>query len=111
MRRKTTTEKLNEAISSSLLHITKAEVYHKTSRKTDLITNSFVENLQFLCESGCFTNCIGWIYERDHTTEQYIVEAGRGDGDSENIVTAYLQVCDGVDREDIERTLLFWEEE
>lgn len=111
MRKKTTTEKLNEAISGSLLQVTKAEVYYQTSRKTDLITNSFFENLQFLCESGCFTNCIGWIYKRDHTTGQYIVEAGRGDGDSENIVTAYLRVADGANGEDIEKVLKVTEEE
>ena len=32
MRRRTTTKKLQQAITNNLLHITKAEVYYKTSR-------------------------------------------------------------------------------
>lgn len=111
MRKKTTTEKINEAISGNLLQIIKAECFHKTSREMDIITDSFLEDFQFLCESGCFMGCIGWLYERDYRTGDYIIETGRGDGDSENIVTVNLRVGDGVNGEDIERTLLFLEEE
>lgn len=90
--------------------VTKAEVYHKTSRETDIITDSFLENFQFLCESGCFVDCVGWHYERDYKTGDYIIETGRMDGNSENVVTAYLRVNDNANVENIERTLLFVEE-
>lgn len=111
MRRRTTTEQINEALSNNLLQIVKAEVYYKSSHKADIITDSFLENMQFLCESGCFLNRVGWHYERDYRTEQYIIETGRMDGDSENIVTVYLRVCEGVSGEDIERILVMTEEE
>ena len=110
MKRKTTAKQISDVLSNNLLQVTKAEVYHKTSRETDIITDSFLENLQFLCESGCFTDCVGWHYERDCRTGDYIIEAGRMDGNSENVVTVYLRVGDGVNREDIERTLKIKEE-
>ena len=111
MKRMTTTKQIRDVLSNNLLQVTKAECYHKTSRKTDIITDSFLENFQFLCESGCFMNCVGWHYERDYKTGDYIIETGRMDGNSENVVIAYLRVNDGVSVEDIERTLLFLEEE
>ena len=37
MRRKTTTQKLQQVITNNLLQITKAEIYYKTSRKTETI--------------------------------------------------------------------------
>lgn len=106
----TTTKQISDVLSNNLLQVTKAEVYHKTSRETDIITDSFLENLQFLCESGCFTDCVGWHYERDFRTGDYIIETGRMDGNSENVVIAYLCVNDNANVEDIERTLLFVEE-
>ena len=96
-------------LSNNLLQVAKAGVYHKTSRETDIITDSFLENFQFLCESGCFVNCVGWHYERDYRTGDYIVETGRMDGNSENVVIAYLRVNDNANVEDIERTLIFVE--
>lgn len=55
-------------------------------------------------------DCVGWHYERDYRTGNYIIETGRMDGNSESIVTAYLRVNDGVNVEDIERTLKIEEE-
>ena len=109
MKRMTTTKQINDAITNNLLQIAEAEVYHKTSRETDIITDSFLEDFQFLCESGCFIDCVGWHYERDYRTSDYIIETGRMDGDVDTIVTVYLRVNDGVNAEDIERTLLFVE--
>ena len=109
MKRMTTTKQINDAITNNLLQIAEAEVYHKTSRETDIITDSFLENFQFLCESGCFVNCVGWHYERDYRTGDYIIETGRMDGNSENVVIAYLRVNDNANVEDIERILLFVE--
>ncbi len=110
MKRMTTTKQISDVLSNNLLQVTKAEVYYKTSRKTDIITDFFLENLQFLCESGCFMDCIGWHYEKDYKTGQYIIETGRMDGNSENVVIAHLCVNDGVNVEDIERVLKIVEE-
>ena len=110
MKRMTTTKQISDVLSNNLLQVTKAEVYHKTSRKTDIITDSFLEDFQFLCESGCFVNCVGWHYERDFRTGDYIIETGRMDGNSENVVIAYLCVNDDANVEDIERILKIEEE-
>lgn len=111
MRKVTTTNKINDALANNLLQITKAEVYYKTSGKTETIdTDRFQENFSFLCETGCFVDCVGWHYERDYKTGDYIIETGRIDGNSENVVIAYLCVNDGVSVEDIERTLKIEEE-
>ena len=109
MKRMTTTKQISDVLSNNLLQVAKAECYHKTSRETDIITDSFLENFQFLCESGCFMDCVGWHYERDFRTGDYIIETGRMDGNSENVVIAYLCVNDNANVEDIERTLLFVE--
>lgn len=110
MKRRTTTRQLNEAITNHLLIVTKVEVYYKSSRKTDVITDSFLENFQFLYESGCFMDCVGWHYERDYRTGDYIIETGRMDGNSENVAIAHLHVNDSANVEDIERTLKIEEE-
>jgi len=110
MKRMTTTKQIGDVLSNNLLQVAKAEVYHKTSRETNIITDSFLENFQFLCESGCFMDCIGWHYERDFRTGDYIIETGRMNGNSENVVIAHLRANDNVDVEDIERILLFVEE-
>lgn len=52
----------------------------------------------------------GWHYEKDYKTGQYIIETGRMDGNSENVVIAHLCVNDGVNVEDIERVLKIVEE-
>lgn len=111
MRKVTTTKKINEAITNNLLHIKKAEVYYKTSGKTETIdTDRFTENFSFLCESGIFMDAIGWHFERDCKTGLYITECGRMNPDVEIIVTVYLGVCESVNGEDVERTLKIEEE-
>lgn len=110
MKRRTLSKQLNSAITNNLLRMVKAECYHKTSRKTNIITDSLLENFQFLCESGCFMDCIGWTFCRDYRTGQYIIETGRTDGGSEDII-AYLRVNNDVNVEDIESALLTEETE
>jgi len=111
MKRKTTTAKINEALTTNLLTVTRTECYHKTSRQTDHINpESFLEDFQFLCESGIFMNCVGWTYQQDYRTGDYVLETGRSDGDSENIITIFLRVNENVNVEDIERTLKIEEE-
>ena len=104
MKRRTTTRQLSEALTNGLLQVVKAECYYKTSRKTDVVeTDKFLEDLQFLC-------CVGWTYQQDYRTGDYVLETGRSDGDSENIITIFLRVNENVNVEDIERTLKIEEE-
>ena len=111
MKRRTTTAQINEALTSNLLTVTKVECYHKTSRQTDAVNpESFIEDFQFLCESGIFADCIGWYFEKVYKTNQYIVECCRLDGSAENIVTVYLRVSDGMS-DDVKNTLLMKEED
>ena len=111
MKRRSTTRQLSEAISNNLLQVTKAECYHKTTRQTDPIdAKSFLENLKYLCESGCFMDCVGWHFEKDYKTNQYIAECCRMNGDSENIVTVHLRMNDGASDEDINNILIMKED-
>ena len=112
MRKRTTTKQLNSAITNNLLHITKAEIYYKTSRKTEIIDVAKIhENLSFLCEAGIFSDAIGWHYERDHKLNGYIAETGRMNPDTEIIVIVYLGICEGVIGEKIEKILEVTDEE
>ena len=113
MRRRTTTQKLQQAITNNLLHITKAEIYYKTSRKTEILdADKFYENFSYLCESGVFADAVDWHYERNISAkDEYILDSGTMNPYSENVVTVYLHIGEDVDVEDIERTLLFLEEE
>jgi hypothetical protein len=111
MRRKTTTQKLQQVITNNLLQITKAEIYYKTSRKTEIIdTDRFTEYFSFLCESGIFADAIGWHFERDFKSRGYIIECGRMNPDTDIIITVYLGVGEGVIGEKIEKILEVTEE-
>ncbi len=112
MRKVTTTTKINGALTNNLVKAEKVEVYYKTSGKTEIMdTNKFTENLSFLCESGIFSDAIGWHFERDIETNGYIAETGRMNPDTEIIVIVYLDVCEGVIGEKIEKILEVTEEE
>jgi len=111
VKRRTTTKKINDAITNNLVKLTKAEVYHKTSRKIEVIDNdTLTENLQFLCESGYFADCIGWTYEKNYKTNGYIAECSRTDGNAENIIIVYFCTGVGVSDGDVEKVLVFEEE-
>lgn len=111
MKRRTTTAQINEALANDLLIITKVECYRKTLRQTDVIdAESFIEDFQFLCEANIFMNCVGWTYQQDYRTGDYVLETGRSDGDSENIITIFLRAKENINVEDIERTLKIEEE-
>lgn len=111
MRKRTTTKQLHNALSNNLLILEKAEMYNKTTRKTEGISNdTFKDSLDFLCET-IFAPCIGWYFEENHVTGNYEVDCSRMDGSVDIIVTVYLRVCEGASREDIEKTLSVSEEE
>lgn len=110
MRRRTTTKQLQQALSDNMLAISKAEAYNKTTCQIDEISiGTFKDSLDFLCET-IFSDSIGWYFERDYKTGDYIIECSRMDRSVDNIITVYLHVCGDVGGEDVERILLFTEE-
>ena len=113
MQKRTTTQQLNSAITNNLLHITKAEIYYKTSRKTETIdVDKFKDSLDFLCESGVFADFVDWHYERNISAkDEYKVDSGAMNPYSEKVVTVYLRVGENVIGEDIEKMLEVTEEE
>lgn len=111
MRRKTKTQQIQQAIKDNLLHITKAQKYNKSTRKTTTIsTDTFKDDLDFLCES-IFADCVGWHYEYDIKAKQYIIECSRMNGDVDFIFIVRLCACDGVSREEIDNALRVIDEE
>lgn len=112
MRRQTTTKQLNEAITNNLLKVEKAECHYKSSDRIDeMSAEQFKNDFDFLCESGIFAGFVDWHYERNLSGRGYVVDSGAMNPYSENIVTVYLRVCENANVEDIEKTLLFIEEE
>lgn len=110
MKKQTTTRQLNTAITNGLLQVTKADCSYKSSNRIDEISkDTFKESLEFLGET-LFAEAIGWHYERNNQTGQYIAEAGRMNGDVDVIVTAYLCAGDDVKVEDVDKTLRVIEE-
>lgn len=111
MQKQTTTQQINAAIKNKLLTLTRSELYNKTTHQTNIVSpETFQKSLEFLCES-IFKDVVGWHFEYDIKTGQYIVEAGRMDGDSNFIVIVHLCVNDGVNRKEIDKILNVIEEE
>ena len=112
MRRRTTTRQIDSAITNNLLSIEKVEIYYKTSKETEAMdSGTFKDNLDFLSESGVFSDFVDWHFEMSPSKKrEYIIDSGAKNPYSENIVTAYLRISDDLNVEDIERILLFEEE-
>ncbi len=112
MRKRTTTQKLQQVITNNLLYIKKVEIYYKTSRETETIDiDKFKEDLDFLCESNVFVDFVDWHYERSISAkDEYVLDSGSMNPYSENVVTVYLRVGDDVDGEDINKELMMEEE-
>ena len=112
MRKRTTTQKLHEAITNNLLQVTKVEIHHKSSKQVDILSvDSLKKSLEFLTET-IFKDMIDWHYERASNADgEYIFDSGYRNPHSEDIVIVYMCVANGVSSENIERTLLFTEEE
>ena len=112
MRKPTTTLQIQNAIKNNYLHLEKAEIYNKSTRKTEEIPNDkFLESFDFFCESGFFMDAIGWHYERDYKMGIYEIEAGRMDGNSNIVIIAYFRKNDDVADEDVMKILLKVKEE
>ena len=112
MRKRTTTQKLHEAITNNLLQVTKVEIHHKSSKQVDILSvDSLKKSLEFLTET-IFKDMIDWHYERDSNADgQYIIDSGAMNSNSEIIIAVYMSICNGANEEAVERTLLFTEEE
>lgn len=105
MKKRTTTKQIQQVITNNLLKLIRAEKYSKSTSKTDIIeADLFKDSLDFLCES-LFADCIGWYYERNHETGDYVIETGRMTGESDFIFIAHLCVNDGVKVEDVDNAL------
>lgn len=112
MQRRSTTQQLQNVIINNILILERAEIYDKTTRKTEAIPNDkFLESFDFLCESGIFIDSVGWYFERNHKTGIYGIEAGRLDGGVDVIVTAYFRKSTDVNEEYIDGMLLKIEDE
>lgn len=112
MRKRTTTKRLSNAIENNLLQVIKAECRYKSSEDMDVLNvDTFVENLQFLCESGVFLEFVDWHYERNlYGKGEFMVDSGAMNPYSENVIIACLRVRDGVDVEDVDKILKIEEE-
>ena len=63
MRRRTTTQKLHDAIKNNILKAVKAEVHNKTTHKVEVLDpGTFMENFDFFCESGIFMSCLWMVF-------------------------------------------------
>ena len=111
MRRRTTTAQINDALP--FMEVIKAEYYNKdTYTTTDIDTEIFTENMQFLAESGKLTDCMGWTYEKNPGSKsEYIIESGRMNAECNAYVTVWMRLNDGVNREEVEKMLLKEEED
>lgn len=107
MKKTTTTKQVSAAISNNSLHVANVECYHKSSgQKSMLDTDTFIENLQFLNESGVFAESMDWKYEKNPKSEgEYIIESGRMNPDSDIVAIAYLLTTEGVSNADVEKML------
>lgn len=56
-----TTEKVWELLKSNTTEITKVIATDGDYKETVIEKNIFMENMEFLMESGCLVNCIGWL--------------------------------------------------
>lgn len=111
MKKRTTTHQLQQAIKGNLLKLIKAQKYNKSTCQTDVISiDLFKDSLDFLYKS-LFADCIGWYYERNYDTGNYVIETGRMTRESDFMFIAHLCVNDSVSREDVDRVLRVIEEE
>ncbi len=111
MKRRTTTAQINTVLP--MMNVIKAEVYDKTIHETTVLDkDTFIENIQFLNESGVFTDSIGWTYEKNPSTDKgYIFETGRINPECNVIVTVQMRAKDDVSMDQMEKILLVEEEE
>ena len=92
-----TTEKVWELLKSNTTEITKVIATDGDYKDTVIEKNIFMENLEFLMESGCLVNCIGWHYDRPYSCkdvpeQEWVLTTGKMNCEIENFLTIYLKV-------------------
>lgn len=92
-----TTEKVWELLKSNTTEITKVIATDGDYKDTVIEKNIFMENMEFLMESGCFVNCIGWHYDRPYSCkdvpeQEWVLTTGKMNCEIENFLTIYLKV-------------------
>lgn len=112
MRRRTTTKKLHDALSNNLLTINKVQCSYKSSNRIDEISKeTFKDYLDFFSELGIFADFIDWHFDMNPSEkDEYILDSDAMNPFTENIITVYLHVGEGLNAEDVE-TILKIEEE
>lgn len=76
------------------------------------LKDTFIENFQFLNESGIFADGLGWTYEKNCNLDKgYIFETGRINPECNVIVTVQICVKDDVSMDEMEKILLVEEED
>lgn len=103
MYRPTTAQKLQSAIKNHLIQIQSVQTRRKGTNDTRTITpEQFTENLDFLMESGIFSDAVDTRYEfKDNTVHFHIGYMSQCDNSTD--VQAYLS--DGVTPEQIKEQL------
>ena len=84
-----TTEKVWELLKSNTTEITKVIATDGDYKDTVIDKNIFMENMEFLMESGCFVNC-----GEDVSKQEWVLTTGKMNGEIENSLTVHLKVTD-----------------
>jgi hypothetical protein len=103
MKKNTTPEKLLDAINNKKLYVISGKIY-----SVDMVRNyppdQFVEELEFLCESGCFAGMIDIKYEV--AVEHVLLDIGRMCA-KDIYALMQLDITDSVTPQEIKEMLLY----
>ena len=102
MKRNTTPEKVLNAISNRKLSVISGKIYLDDEVK-DYPPNQFVEELEFLCESGYFQEMIDIKF--DIATDPMTVDIGRLNP-CDGYMEIKLNIADGVTSQEIKDMLI-----
>ena len=103
MKRNTTPEKLLDAINNKKLSVIGGKIY-SVYMVRNYPPDQFVEELEFLCESGCFAEMIDIKYEV--SVGHVLLDIGRMCA-RDIYVLMQLDITDGVTPQEIKEMLLY----
>lgn len=103
MKRNTTPQKVLEAINNKKLSVISVKAF-KDSGDNEYAPDQFVEELEFLCESGCFAEMIDVKYEV--AVGHVLLDIGRMCA-KDIYVLMQLDIADGVTPQEIKDMLLY----
>lgn len=102
---RTTTNRVFKLFESNTAEITQIITCNKDKYKgTAVDKNTFMENLEFLAETGCIIDCIGWYYDKPHDNipgDEWILTTGKMNGEADDFITVHLRMIDPVAAEKI----------